>query len=168
MVRQTKSRKIPTRKILPLVVVIRYWPGSGVVCNEHDLLEVGDDAVFGSRSTVITCDAKEAATVSIGAGCFVADRCVLLPGTTLETNALLGSGGLGAKHFTAKPGSQHVGSTGRKALQLSPGNAAAAQEPTLRPFGKAFYRHGGFKAPYYVLREWMVILMHHLWYAASA
>jgi len=44
-------------------VVIRYWPGSGVVCNEHDLLDVGDDAVFGSRSTVITCDAKEAATV---------------------------------------------------------------------------------------------------------
>lgn len=56
-----------------------YWPGSGVDCYEHDLLSVGDDAVFGSRSTLIPVDAKDAAMITIGDGCFVADRCVLLP-----------------------------------------------------------------------------------------
>lgn len=29
-----------------------YWPGSGFKVVEYDLFEVGDDVVFGSRSTV--------------------------------------------------------------------------------------------------------------------
>ena len=35
-----------------------YWPGSGLDIVEYDLLEVGDDVVFGSRSTVLTSTAS--------------------------------------------------------------------------------------------------------------
>lgn len=31
-----------------------YWPGSGLEIVEFDLLEIGDDVVFGSRSVIIT------------------------------------------------------------------------------------------------------------------
>ena len=146
-----------------------YWPGSGVFCNEHDLLSVGDDVVFGSRTTIIAADAKDVAPITIKEGCFVADRCVLLPGTTLERNATLGSGGLAHKHCTLPPGSVAVGSKECRAVLLNPGDRdKAMSEATVRPFGKAFHRHGGFRAPYFVLREWMVVLYHHIWYAIMA
>jgi acetyltransferase-like isoleucine patch superfamily enzyme len=185
-----------------------YWPGSGVICNEHDLLHVGDDVVFGSRSTVLCADTKECAAIKIGAGCFVADRCVILPGeslsaaiervkralafrnsalshsppprplfttiiahlfaitstsqpspgVTMERSATLGSGGLAHKSATIPAGSVWVGSARGKAVVLSEGNhEKAMKEPTIRPFGKAFYRFEGYKASYFVLREWMVI-----------
>jgi carbonic anhydrase/acetyltransferase-like protein (isoleucine patch superfamily) len=109
----------------------------------------------------MTTDLKESKKVTIGAGCFIADRCVILPGATLARNATLGSGGLAPKNFAAAPGSVWVGSQGRTAVKLNPGNAASAMtDPTIRPFGKAFYRFEGFKANYFVLSEWFVILMY--------
>lgn len=33
-----------------------YWPGSGVICPEPELLEIGNDVVFGSRSSLLTAD----------------------------------------------------------------------------------------------------------------
>ena len=33
-----------------------YWPGSGIYCPDPELLEIGDDVVFGSRSLFITTD----------------------------------------------------------------------------------------------------------------
>ena len=31
-----------------------YWPGSGIYCPDPELLEIGDDVVFGSRSEIFT------------------------------------------------------------------------------------------------------------------
>lgn len=31
-----------------------YWPGSGIYCLDPELLEIGDDVVFGSRSELFT------------------------------------------------------------------------------------------------------------------
>ena len=147
-----------------------YWPGSGVKCTEHDLLSVGDDAVFGSRSIVLTSDREESVPVRIGDGCFVADRCVLLPGVEMKRNSTLGSGSLGPKNFTAPPGSVFVGSEGNKPVRLPGGldEDSAMKESTVRPFGKAFHRVDGFKAPYFVYREWMIIAYHHIWHAMCA
>ena len=33
-----------------------YWPGSGIYCPDPELLEIGDDVVFGSRSELFTSD----------------------------------------------------------------------------------------------------------------
>ena len=81
-----------------------YWPGSnfeGLV--EYDLLEVEDDVVFGSRSSILCADALEAAPIRIQSGANVSDRCVLLPGCTIGRNATMGSGSL-CSRGTAYPG----------------------------------------------------------------
>ena len=33
-----------------------YWPGSGIICPDPELLEIGNDVVFGSRSEILTTD----------------------------------------------------------------------------------------------------------------
>jgi len=45
-----------------------YWPGSGIVCEDPELLEIGDDVVFGSRSEVITNDRLGCKKVVISSG----------------------------------------------------------------------------------------------------
>ena len=35
-----------------------YWPGSGIYCPDPELLEIGDDVVFGSRSLLMTTDGE--------------------------------------------------------------------------------------------------------------
>jgi hypothetical protein len=45
-----------------------YWPGSGVVCEDPELLEIGDDVVFGSRSEILTNDRLGTKKVTIGSG----------------------------------------------------------------------------------------------------
>jgi len=126
-----------------------YWPGSGLEgIVEFDLLEVGDDVVFGSRSMIMTCDSEDAAPVRIEAGAFVGDRCVLQPGFTIKRNALLGTGGLGAKNVTLSAGSKWVGSRKGNAVQLEAGSEAQARADTIRPFGRAMYLG---QANYFVL-----------------
>lgn len=108
----------------------------------------------------------------IGAGAMVADRCVLLPGVTIERNAVLGSGGLGRKGCTYTAGSVWVGSRHNNAVQLERGDRALAlKEPTLRPFGRAFYGgkdmngKGKGTVPYWVMPLWLHITFHFLWTA---
>ena len=139
-----------------------YWPGSGIETCEFDLLTVGDDVTFGSRSVYMCSDAKDQAPIKIGAGAMVADRCVLLPGVTIERNAVLGSGGLGKKGFTYTAGSVWVGSRHNNAVQLEKGDREAAQhEPTIRPFGAAFY---GYKpVPYFMMPLWMHVFFNYSW-----
>jgi len=130
-----------------------YWPGSsfeGLV--EYDLLEVGDDCVFGSRSIIRCADATHAARVTVCKGANVGDRCVLLPGSTVGVNAVLGSGGILQKGSVMAPGSMHVGSYRGRAVVLDEGDVAAADAPTLKPFGSAFYLGN---APYFVIPGWM-------------
>lgn len=45
-----------------------YWPGSGIHCPDPELLDIGDDVVFGSRSELFTSDRMGSARISIGAG----------------------------------------------------------------------------------------------------
>ncbi|SAL96550.1 hypothetical protein [Absidia glauca] len=132
-----------------------YWPGSGIRIVEFDLLNVGNDVVFGSRTHVLCSDAIESAPVTIGDGAMVADRCILLPGSQIGRKAVLGSGGLLKKHFKLSPGSTWVGSRGGNAFKFSDGDAqdynektdAANEEDTITPFGRAFYQR---KASYFV------------------
>lgn len=62
-----------------------YWPGSGLEIVEFDLLNVGDDVVFGSRSVIITSSCAASKKVTFEAGCMIADRCVVLPGMSVCT-----------------------------------------------------------------------------------
>ncbi|KAJ1458219.1 hypothetical protein M885DRAFT_586307 [Pelagophyceae sp. CCMP2097] len=116
-----------------------YWPGSGVDVIEFDLLTVGDDVTFASRSLYLPRDGTSAAPINIGAGAMVADRCVLLPGAEVGRNAVLGSGTLAARGSKFAPGSTYVGSRGNAAVCLADGDFATENAPTLRPFGAAFY-----------------------------
>ena len=68
-----------------------YWPGSGLDLTEFDLLEIGDDVTFASRSVYMPSDAHAQAPIKIDAGAMVADRCVLLPGVSVGRNAVLAS-----------------------------------------------------------------------------
>jgi len=115
-----------------------YWPGRGLSTVDFDLIEVGDDVIFGSRSHFIACDAFSARPIRIESGAMVADRCVLLPGCTIGKNAMLGSGGLGPADTKLPADSLWVGSHGGKPIELH--NSRPKGGPTLRRFGKAFYK----------------------------
>ncbi|BDA51313.1 probable peroxisomal-coenzyme A synthetase at N-terminal half [Coccomyxa sp. Obi] len=116
-----------------------WWPGSGLDMVEYDLLEIGDDVVFGSRSAVITTDTEESQRVVIGNGAMVADRCVLLPGTRVGRNAVLGSGTLAPKGFDAPGGSVWLGSSGGEATLWQAGDPATADADTTTPYGRAMH-----------------------------
>ena len=45
-----------------------YWPGSGIYCPDPELLEIGDDVVFGSRSLLITTDTQGSGKIVIENG----------------------------------------------------------------------------------------------------
>jgi hypothetical protein len=45
-----------------------YWPGGGIDFVEFDLLEIGDDVVFGSRSTIMCSTTTERMKVVIKRG----------------------------------------------------------------------------------------------------
>jgi hypothetical protein len=125
---------------------------------EYDLLTVGDDVVFGSRSVVLASDADESLPVVLEDGAMLADRCVLLPGVVLGRQAVLGSGGIGPKSFTFPPGSAWVGCQDGRPVLFSAGDAQAAMaESTMRPFGRAFYHH---EANYFVYRLWQHVLFN--------
>lgn len=90
-----------------------YWPGSGLeVMGDYHLVSVGDDVVFGSHSYLVTSDCIGAETVTIEDKANVADRVVLLPGSTVGAGAVMGSGALGqrGKYYSAQGkfvGSKH-------------------------------------------------------------
>ncbi|KAJ7871687.1 hypothetical protein B0H14DRAFT_3568792 [Mycena olivaceomarginata] len=57
-----------------------YWPGSGLYCLEPELLETGNDVVFGLCSEVFTTDQIGTGCVCVADGAMIVDRVVLLPG----------------------------------------------------------------------------------------
>ena len=77
-----------------------YWPGSGLEIVEFDLLEIGDNVTFGSRSIVMTSSAEGSKKVMFESGTMIADRCVVLPGVTLRRGSVLGSGSLAREYIT--------------------------------------------------------------------
>ncbi|KAF9528938.1 AMP-dependent synthetase and ligase [Crepidotus variabilis] len=133
-----------------------YWPGSGVYCPEPELLEIGDDVVFGSRSSLITTDRLGSGKIIIENGAMIADRVILLPGTRVRSQAVMGSGALGKRNATYESGSTWLGNEGGEAVCLNPGNSSSAPGDTRTPFGRAFYDR---KAEYFVLPYSLVFII---------
>ncbi|EZF43530.1 hypothetical protein H102_02971 [Trichophyton rubrum CBS 100081] len=72
-----------------------YWPGTGIaMVQDYDLLEIGNDVVFGSRSTFVTSDGVGRDRIVIGDGAFVGDHVVALPGVMVGKRTTIGSGAL--------------------------------------------------------------------------
>lgn len=138
-----------------------YWPGSGMDIIQYDLFEVGDDAVFGSRSAIITLTVDGSCKpVVIEEGCMVADRCVLLPGTILKRGSVLGSGGLTPEDFIAPVGSVWIGSKDGKCINVAEEDKSFLTKDLISPFGKAFYQRN---AAYTVIPLWGIILYSCFW-----
>ena len=84
-----------------------YWPGSGIYCPDPELLEIGDDVVFGSRSEIFTTDSIGSEKITVDNGAMIADRVVLLPGTKVGKRTVMGSGALG-KRISIRIGDGHA------------------------------------------------------------
>lgn len=103
-----------------------YWPGTGPSIEDFELLEIGDDVVFGSRSHIITSDAIGSDMVRINHGAMVADRVVLNPGVEVGERAVLGSGALIKRYQKCMPGSVWVGNRHGSAVCLSSPSSSTA------------------------------------------
>ncbi|CAG8426467.1 unnamed protein product [Penicillium salamii] len=95
-----------------------YWPSVGPALPDFDLIEVGNDVVFGSRSTLITSDGYGRDRVIIGDGTMVGDRVVALPGTTIGREAMIGSGALLRRNGDYPANTVWTGSKGGDAVQF--------------------------------------------------
>ncbi|KAH9945157.1 acetyl-CoA synthetase-like protein [Epithele typhae] len=127
-----------------------YWPGSGLYCPDPELLEVGDDVVFGSRSEIFTTDGLGSGRIVVRDGAMVADRVVLLPCVTVGKRTVMGSGALARRGASYEDGSVWMGSERGEAVCFKPGSKEARTDstPTITPFGRAFYERS---ASFYVL-----------------
>lgn len=145
-----------------------YWPGSGIYCPDPELLEIGDDVVFGSRSEVITSDLVSFDTIRIGRGAMIADRVVLLPGTTVGVQCVMGSGALSRRNGNYEDRSVWMGSKNGEAVSFGKSQGSTeplSEEDTITPFGRAFYQR---KANYFVLPYFVVVAYHVVMQAISA
>lgn len=139
-----------------------YWPGSGLELVEFDLLEVGNDVIFGSRSVIITSSTTCSKRVVFEDGVMIADRCVILPGAVVQRGAVLGSGALACEDMTVPVGSIWLGSQDGKALNVAPPDPTFKTCSTLSPFGKAFYLG---QATYNVIPLWGIVMYNTIWQA---
>ncbi|KAJ7582266.1 AMP-dependent synthetase and ligase [Mycena floridula] len=145
-----------------------YWPGSGIVCDEPEMLSVGDDVVFGSRSELFTNDAEGTGRISIDDGAMIADRVVLLPNTHIGRKTVMGSGALGKRDTIYADGSTWMGCENGEAICFSRGSAKDNNnntKETITPFGRAFYLR---QAPFFVLPYPLILIINILVAAASS
>ncbi|XP_006461692.1 hypothetical protein AGABI2DRAFT_70890 [Agaricus bisporus var. bisporus H97] len=134
-----------------------YWPGSGVVCQDPELLEIGDDVVFGSRSEILTNDRLGTKKVVIGSGAMIADRVVLLPGCNVGRRTVMGSGALGKRDTLYEDGSTWMGCENGEAICFGRSDRDYPEKEvtsTSTPFGRAFYEG---KADYWVFPYWFIL-----------
>ena len=139
-----------------------YWPGSGLDIVEYDLLDVGSDVVFGSRSVVMTSSATRSARVIFEDGAMIADRCVILPGTRVRRGAVLGSGSLACEDMDVPVGSIWVGSREGCAVNASPADLSYNVKDTTTPFARAFYLG---QASYRIIPLWGIVIYNMFWQA---
>ncbi|KAK7050753.1 peroxisomal-coenzyme a synthetase [Favolaschia claudopus] len=137
-----------------------YWPGSGIFCLDPELLEIGDDVVFGSRSEVFTTDRIGSAKIVVGNGAMIADRVVLLPGVKIGKLTVMGSGALTVRDTEYKDGSTWLGND-----CLDDGSNKDLDRDTITPFGKAFYQR---EAPYFVFPYALILAINVFTAALSA
>lgn len=95
-----------------------YWPSVGPAVPDFDLVEVGNDVVFGSRSSIVTSDGYGRDRVVIGDGAMVGDRVVALPGVKIGREAMIGSGALLRRNGEYAPNTVWTGSKGGDAVQF--------------------------------------------------
>ncbi|OSD06234.1 acetyl-CoA synthetase-like protein [Trametes coccinea BRFM310] len=135
-----------------------YWPGSGLYCPDPELLEIGDDVVFGSRSEIFTTDGLGSGRVVIEQGAMIADRVVLFPETRVGKRTVMGSGALGRRGGVYENGSVWMGSEGGEAVCFKKGSKEADDgSSTITPFGRAFYER---KAAFFVLPYLLLVLIN--------
>ncbi|PWN46992.1 acetyl-CoA synthetase-like protein [Violaceomyces palustris] len=140
-----------------------YWPGSAIYCPDPELLEIGDDVVFGSRSEVFTSDSIGWARVRVGRGAMIADRVVLLPGTTIGKQCVMGSGALARRNGHYEEGTVWMGSKHGEAVSFGKASKDTKEgvnndeEETITPFGRAFYKR---KANYFVFPYLMLVAIN--------
>ena len=162
-----------------------YWPGNGPTIQDFDLFEVGDDVVFGSRSHIRTSDGLGSHPVQIEDGAMVADRAILLPGTTVGSHTVLGSGSLTRRDTVYPADTVWIGAKKGGAVCLTADEKSNSSEksvnfdrdsltpskspsfelgqdvtqkdatPSSNPFGRAFYEG---KATYHVLGQRTIFL----------
>ncbi|CAI7643953.1 unnamed protein product [Penicillium glandicola] len=115
-----------------------YWPSVGPALPDFDLIEVGNDVVFGSRSTLVTSDGYGRDRIVIGDGTMVGDRVVALPGTTIGREAMIGSGALLRRNGDYPANSVWTGSKGGEAVQFpSSTSTSTSNTPTIVGLGSS-------------------------------
>ena len=107
-----------------------YWPGTGPSIQDFDLLDIGDDVVFGSRSHLVTSDGNGSDYVRIKSRAMVADRVVLLPGVELGQQAVMGSGALTKRNTRYADASTWVGAKKGEAICLTADTSAPPSPET--------------------------------------
>jgi len=151
-----------------------FWPGhQPIFTGEFDLLEIGDDVVFGSRAAMFCTTTDSCEKITLCAGSNVSDNTVVLPGSILGKNAVLGSNTLCPAGRFLPESSVWFGCKGGEPIMLEKGVGAFTNgivqasdvtpdeieldgdESTLRPFGRAFYNRD---APYFVWPLCFIIL----------
>ncbi|KAJ5261005.1 NRPS-like protein biosynthetic cluster [Penicillium angulare] len=100
-----------------------YWPSVGPALPDFDLVEIGNDVVFGSRSTIITSDGYGRDRVVIGDGTMVGDRVVASPGVTIGRDVMIGSGALLRRNGDYPSNTIWTGSKGGDAVQFPTSNS---------------------------------------------
>jgi len=101
-----------------------FWPGNQPVCNGlYDLLEIGDDVVFGSRSTFVCRSVDRCSKIILCAGANVSDNCIILPGSVISKNAVLGSNSICSEGAYLPAGSVWFGNNGAESQCLDPGDS---------------------------------------------
>jgi len=131
-----------------------FWPGVPLRITEPDLLEVGDDVVFGSRSTILCSDGHEAKPVRIESRAMLADGCVVLPGTVLERGAVVGTGTLADGTYP-----RHSISLGSELLSVNRAEFMSLEDHAT-PFGKAYYGEDGGVSSYRVMGILEIVLLN--------
>lgn len=106
-----------------------YWPGTGPSIQDFDLLDVGDDVVFGSRSHLVTSDSTGSDKIRIGNGAMIADRVMASPGTIIGEGTVLGSGAFIKRNQICEPKSVWVGNRDGSALCLSGQSSSKDEKP---------------------------------------
>lgn len=152
-----------------------FWPGTQPLCSGiYDLLEVGDDVVFGSRSTILSASTSAYEKVRFCAGANISDNTVVLPGSIIGKNAVLGSNTVCPHGRYLPPSSTWLGSKEGEPVLLNylsevdvvPQHSKDVKQldlqmngdsTTIRPFGRAVYLK---QANYFVCPGWLMSMLH--------
>lgn len=106
-----------------------FWPGNQPICDGlYDLLEIGDDVVFGSRSTLLFRSVDHCDKIILCAGANVSDNCIVLPGTVISKNAVLGSNSISDEGAFLPSGSVWFGNNGARSQCLDSGDGSDSLE----------------------------------------